>query len=55
MSTIIDGFGSKNPQIQEYAIRIIGNILAEAEDYAGDLTKYQILDRLYPLLSNQKP
>ena len=49
----MENLSNANPEIQTYAIRILGNILAEAEDYAGDLTKYQILDKIYPLLSNK--
>jgi hypothetical protein len=55
LTTIIDAFSCSNIEIQQYAIRIIGNILAESEDYAGDLTKYHLLDKIYPLLSHKNP
>ncbi len=40
-----------NVEIRKYALRIIGNILAEKEDYVYTLNKYNILDYLYEFLS----
>lgn len=53
VNKIIGNLQSPNEEVQTYAIRILGNILAEAEDYAGDLTKYKILDHVYPLLNSK--
>jgi hypothetical protein len=53
VNLMIKNLYNPNPEIQSYAIRILGNILAEPEDYAGDLTKYHLLDEIFPLLTNK--
>lgn len=52
VTLLIDNFKAPNKQIQAYSIRILGNILAEAEDYSADLTHYKIVDKIFPLLNS---
>lgn len=40
-----------NIDIRKYALRIIGNILAEKEDYVYVLNKYNVLSCLYEFLN----
>ena len=42
-----------NPEVSLYCVRIIGNILAERDDFSEIFMKYQILDRVSVLLHNQ--
>ena len=53
MTKIINKMDSPNQELQAYSIRTLGNILAEAENYSDDLTKYNILEKVYPLLNNK--
>ena len=53
ITTILSALKHEKTIIQNYAVKIIGNILAEREEYAYDLMKYELLDHLYPLLKSK--
>lgn len=44
---LIENLKNYNIDIRKYALRIVGNILAEKEDYVYVLNKYNILGYLY--------
>jgi hypothetical protein len=48
----VGALGSTNPEIQLYAVRIVGNMLAEKDDYTELFMRLQLLDRLYAALKN---
>lgn len=52
LQNIIQSLNHFNPEIKKSALRIIGNILAEKEEYAYVLSKYKILDQIYPFLNS---
>lgn len=54
LQKIIDGLFAPNVEVQLYCVRIVGNILAERDDFSEVFMKYQILDRLSILLQNQE-
>ena len=53
LQKIFDGMFAPNPEVSLYCVRIIGNILAERDDFSEIFMKYQILDRVSVLLHNQ--
>ena len=53
LQKIFDGMFAPNSEVSLYCVRIIGNILAERDDFSEVFMKYQILDRVSVLLHNQ--
>ena len=47
---LINNLHNFNADIRKYCLRIIGNILAEKEEYVSTLEKYGILECLYDFL-----
>ena len=53
LNLIIQAFNHPDEEIQKYSIRIIGNVLAEPDDYSHDLMKYGLVEILHPLLKSK--
>lgn len=51
IETLIQSLNDFKPDIRKYSLRIIGNILAEKEEYVPILEKFNILQHLYDLLN----
>jgi hypothetical protein len=55
LESIITAISNSNEEVQLYSVRIIGNILAERDDYSELFTKFNIIDKLSPILQSPNP
>ena len=53
MEAIIAALHSKNEDIRKYAIRIVGNIIAEEGEYTDTLHRYKLVENIFDLFMSE--